>query len=96
MDFNATIDLIIKDLNDASSIIDDLKKYPGVPVLQVELAKSKCRSAGEVIALLKSINIPLYAAGETIPGNQPFLYTTSGTANGKTAKSQIRLKRETN
>ncbi len=55
MDFNATIDLIIKDLNDAREIIDDLKKYPGVPLLQIELAKSKCKSAAEVIALLKSI-----------------------------------------
>ena len=55
MDFNATIDLIIKDLNETREIIDDLKKYPGVPVLQVELAKSKCKSAAEVIALLKSI-----------------------------------------
>jgi hypothetical protein len=61
MDFNATIDLIIKDLDEAREIIDDLKKYPGVPVFQVELAKSKCKSAGEVIALLKSLrdNIPL-------------------------------------
>ena len=60
MDFNATIDLIIKDLDEARKIIDDLKKYPGVPALQVELAKSKCKSAGEVIALLKSLsdNIP--------------------------------------
>jgi hypothetical protein len=55
MDFNATIDLIIKDLDEARTIIDDLKKYPGVPVLQVELAKSKCKSAGEVIALLKTL-----------------------------------------
>lgn len=55
MDFNSTIDLIIKDLNDAGEIIDDLKKYPGVPAIQVELAKSKCKSAGEVIALLKSM-----------------------------------------
>ena len=54
MDFNATIDLIIKDLKEASDIIDDLKKYPGVPVLQVELAKMKCRSAGEVISILKN------------------------------------------
>jgi hypothetical protein len=55
MDFNATIDLIIKDLEEAREIIDDLKKYPGVPFLQVELAKSKCKSAAEIIALLKSI-----------------------------------------
>jgi hypothetical protein len=71
MDFNSTIDLIIKDLNEASAIIDDLKKYPGVPVLQVELAKSKCRSAGEVIALLKSINIPVSAVSERIEGIKP-------------------------
>jgi hypothetical protein len=56
MDFKSTIDLIIKDLNEASEIIDDLKKYPGVPALQVELAKSKCKSAGEVIALLKNLS----------------------------------------
>jgi hypothetical protein len=54
MDFNSTIDLIIKDLDEARTIIDDLKNYPGVPVLQVELAKAKCKSAGEVISLLKS------------------------------------------
>lgn len=56
MDFNATIDLIIKDLDDARNIIDDLKRYPEVPVLQIELAKAKCKSASEVISLLKSMN----------------------------------------
>jgi hypothetical protein len=55
MDFNSTIDLIIKELREASEIIDDLKKYPGVPALQVELAKLKCKSAGEVIAILKTM-----------------------------------------
>ena len=62
MDFNSTIDLIIKDLNEASEIIDDLKKYPGVPALQVEFAKSKCKSAGEVIALAEKHE---YYAGQS-------------------------------
>jgi len=57
MEFNATIDLIIKDLEEARIIIDDLKRYPGVPAIQVELAKSKCKSAGEVIGLLKNTHI---------------------------------------
>jgi len=39
MDFNATIDLIIKDTNKALENIDDLKKYHGDPVLQVEFIK---------------------------------------------------------
>jgi hypothetical protein len=66
MDFKATIDLIIKDLNDASEIIDDLKKCPGVPALQVELAKSKCRSAAEVIALVKNLNFAVPVKDEPV------------------------------
>lgn len=56
MDFNATVDLIIKDLKEAGEIIEDLKNYPGVPAIQAELAKSKCRSAASVIALLKNLH----------------------------------------
>jgi len=88
MDFNATIDLIIKDLNEASAIIDDLKKYPGVPVLQVELAKSKCRSAGEVIALLKSINIPGSAVREVIQESKPHQVQHEAHVSEKPAKSK--------
>lgn len=55
MDFITTIDLIIKDLREAREIIDDFKNYPGIPLLQVELAKSKCKSAEEVIAYLKTL-----------------------------------------
>lgn len=57
MDLNSTIDIIIRDLNEAREIIDDLKNYPGVPELQVELAKSKCKSASDVIAMIKRINL---------------------------------------
>jgi len=71
MDFSATIDLIIKDLNEASEIIDDLKKYPGVPALQVELAKSKCRSAGDVIALLKNLETAIPVVKEAVHETEP-------------------------
>lgn len=54
---NSTIDIIIKDLNEAREIIDDLKNYPGVPEFQIELAKSKCKSASDVIALIKRISL---------------------------------------
>jgi hypothetical protein len=71
MDFSATIDLIIKDLKEASEIIDDLKKYPGVPALQVELAKSKCRSAADVIALLKNLETAVPVVKATVPDIEP-------------------------
>jgi hypothetical protein len=67
MELNSTIDIIIKDLNEAREIIDDLKKYPGVPELQVELAKAKCKSAAEVIALFKSVPFAHREARESVP-----------------------------
>jgi hypothetical protein len=54
MDFKHTIDIIIKDLRELREIIDDFKNYPEVPGIQVELAKSKCKSTEEIIALLKN------------------------------------------
>ena len=53
MDFNTTLELIIKDLNDACKIIDDFKSYPGVPELHVEFTKAKCKNSADIIALLK-------------------------------------------
>lgn len=52
MELKSTINIILKDLEEARSIIDDLKNYPGVPAIQVELAKAKCRSAEDVIKLI--------------------------------------------
>jgi hypothetical protein len=70
MELNSTIDIIIKDLNEAREIIDDLKKYPGVPELQVELAKAKCKGAAEVIALFKSVPVPHSHAREIVPARE--------------------------
>jgi hypothetical protein len=56
MDFNSTIDLIVRELDEACEIIDDLKKSQDAPVIQIELAKLKCRNAAAAIGLLKSIN----------------------------------------
>jgi hypothetical protein len=55
MDLKKTIDYIISDLRETRDIIDDLKNYPDVPLLQIELAKSKCKSAEELIVLLKNL-----------------------------------------
>jgi hypothetical protein len=75
MDFNTTIDIIIKDLREAREIIDDLKNYPGVPQLQIELAKSKCKNAEEIIALLKTMKLdypsPLDQKTEDVKFIQP-------------------------
>ncbi|MCD4770040.1 MAG: procyclic acidic repetitive family protein [Bacteroidales bacterium] len=57
MELKSTINIILKDLEEARLIIDDLKNYPGVPAIQIELAKAKCRSAEDVIKLLTEYDI---------------------------------------
>ena len=65
MDFISALDIIINDLKEAREIIDDLKNYPDVPLFQIELAKSKCKSAEEILSLLKTIKQPV---GSEVPG----------------------------
>jgi hypothetical protein len=55
MDFTKTLDIIIRDLREAYEIIDDFKNYPDVSIIQIELAKKKCKSAEEIITLLKTM-----------------------------------------
>jgi len=69
MDFNSALDIIIKDLGEARTIIDDFRKYKDVPLLQIELAKSKCKSAAEIIALLKEIPKAEQEAQEIAPAD---------------------------
>jgi hypothetical protein len=77
MDFNTTIDIILKDLKDIRQILEDLRNYSEIPRLQVELARAKCKSAEEVISLLKTLNPPGEekskdaAAPAPEPGKQP-------------------------
>jgi hypothetical protein len=96
MDFNATIDLIIKDLEETRIIIDDLKKYPGVPAIQVELAKTKCRSAGELIAFLKNTkvsDIQIIEEPFIIPQSKDIIEEKTS-VNKLTAKEEIPVKEQ--
>ncbi|HLN20105.1 MAG TPA: hypothetical protein VK213_03395 [Bacteroidales bacterium] len=56
MDFNSTIDLMIRELEEACDILEDIRKSPHPQVLKIELARSKCRNVAGVIALLKEIS----------------------------------------
>ncbi len=59
MDLKSTIGIILKDLKEARDIMDDLKNYPDVPEIQIELAKAKCRSAEEVLKFLSDKDFSL-------------------------------------
>ncbi|MCF8223421.1 MAG: hypothetical protein K9J25_09765 [Bacteroidales bacterium] len=52
MDLKSAINIILKDLDEAEALINDLKTKPDFPELQIELARSKCKSAGDLIRLI--------------------------------------------
>ncbi|MBN1388496.1 MAG: hypothetical protein JW965_08630 [Bacteroidales bacterium] len=55
MDLKSVINIILRDLKEAGDLIDDLKNKPKFQDLQIELARSKCKSAEELIKLIGDI-----------------------------------------
>lgn len=55
MDLKSVINIILGDLKEAADLMDELKDKPDYPELRAELAKSKCRSAGDMIRLIGDI-----------------------------------------
>jgi hypothetical protein len=82
MELKSTINIILKDLEDARVLIDDLRNYPGVPLIQIELARAKCRSAEDVIRLLSSLlEEKMAATAEIREGSRSDIVTETDMAN---------------
>jgi len=88
MDFISALDIIINDLKEAREIIDDLKNYPHVPAFQIELARSKCKSAEEVLTLLKTIQpLPGKVMPEEIEPEKPVIQAPAPAAEDTPEKN---------
>jgi hypothetical protein len=91
MDLNTNIDLIVRELDEVRDIMDDLKKYHGVPILEIELAKSKIRNVAEVIIFLKREEEKpnVIKTGDTQPADKkPTPGTKEAEVSGDTAPAK--------
>jgi len=61
MDFTKAVSIIGRDLEEAIAMLDQLSEVPGSHIAETELAKSRIRSASDMLKLLPG----LYGAGET-------------------------------
>ncbi|MBE0668544.1 MAG: hypothetical protein IH593_12865, partial [Bacteroidales bacterium] len=52
MDFIKAVSIIKKDLEEARALLDQLSATPGTYIAEIELARSRVRSATELLALL--------------------------------------------
>jgi hypothetical protein len=60
MDFTKAVGIIGRDLEEAMTMLDQLSEVPGSHIAEMELAKSRIRSASDMLKLLPG----LYGAGE--------------------------------
>lgn len=68
MDLKSTFDIILKDLEEAREIMDQLKNYPDIPDIRIEMAKAKCRSAEEVLKFISEKDFCIAGKENTVYG----------------------------
>lgn len=56
MDFKQALEVIRKDLEETGALLDQLAVTPGTQVAEIELARSRVRSATEMLKLLPKLN----------------------------------------
>lgn len=67
MDFTKAVSIIGRDLEEAMAMLDQLSEVPGSHIAETELAKSRIRSASDMLKLLPG----LYGAGEALTAARP-------------------------
>jgi hypothetical protein len=52
MDFNTALGIIRRDMEEARALLDQLSEIPGKHIAEIELARSRMRSASELLAII--------------------------------------------
>jgi hypothetical protein len=52
MDFNTALGIIRRDMEEARALLDQLSEIPGKHIAEIELARSRIRSASELLAII--------------------------------------------
>lgn len=74
MDFTKAVGIIGRDLEEAMTMLDQLSEVPGSHIAETELAKSRIRSASDMLKLLPG----LYGAGEARTAGRSVLTGETG------------------
>ncbi len=74
MDLNKTVGIIKKDLDEASALLDQLYDAPGAQIAEIELARSRVRSATEMLKLLPKLSEVSPPQPESVPQASPVVH----------------------
>ncbi len=85
MDFTKAVGIIGRDLEEAIAMLDQLSEVPGSHIAETELAKSRIRSASDMLKLLPG----LYGAGEARTAGHSVVAGESKSVTVETAEKTV-------
>lgn len=85
MDFTKAVGIIGRDLEEAMTMLDQLSEVPGSHIAETELAKSRIRSASDMLKLLPG----LYGAGKATTEGRSIVAGGTGSATAGTVEEEV-------
>ena len=91
MDFNTALGIIRRDMEEARALLDQLSELPGKHIAELELARSRIRSASELLAIL-----PKMLEEKEVVKEKPMMEekVTVGVRAEKEEKTQVIIEKE--
>ena len=94
MDLIKTVGIIRKDLDEVSALLDQLYEAPGAQIAEIELARSRVRSATEMLKLLPKLSEVSPPLPESVPQAAPVVQPAAEVKPGVVKKETVEVKTE--
>jgi len=94
MDLIKTVGIIRKDLDEVSALLDQLYEAPGAQIAEIELARSRVRSATEMLKLLPKLSEVSPPLPESVPQAAPVVQPAAEVKPGAVKKETVEVKTE--
>jgi len=94
MDLIKTVGIIRKDLDEVSALLDQLYEAQGAQIAEIELARSRVRSATEMLKLLPKLSEVSPPLPESVPQAAPVVQPAAEVKPGAVKKETVEVKTE--
>ena len=91
MDFNTALGIIRRDMEEARALLDQLSELPGKHIAEIELARSRMRSASELLAIIPKMLEEKEVVKEEVMKEEKIM---AGVGAEKEEETQVRIEKE--
>jgi hypothetical protein len=91
MDFNTALGIIRRDMEEARALLDQLSEIPGKHIAEIELARSRMRSASELLAIIPKMLEEKEVVKAEVMKEEKIM---TGVGAQKEEETQVRIEKE--